>query len=301
MASSCSAPTCSDILVPKVKKQVDAAPKFREKLNEHMTACGHNDEGYINWAEADKARADLKAAGFPADVLGPETASLAAGGAIFEKLWATYADPKSLFPDLTPYATISQYQALRRWEYQACKATALKVAKRYIAAGGASAASAKRRRAIKPTALVGGVKTDNKPLASGLALRHGRDLLGVAGGGRGAYEARPRRRLGRPRARAQRARGRRRVATRKPSTRWSSSATTATRSSSSIPTSPARTASAAASTSSTSTAPPTVSARRRPRPTSPSTTAGGDYKTGKVHGWQARGVHRYQVTSIETV
>jgi len=29
--------------------------------------------------------------------------------------------------------------------------------------------------------------------------------------------------------------------------------------------------------------------------------AGGDYSTGKVHGWQARGVHRYQVTSIETV
>jgi hypothetical protein len=288
-----------DILVPKVKKQVDAAPRFREKLNEHMTACGHNDEGYINWAEADKARADLKAAGFPADVLGPEAASLAAGGAIFEKLWAGYADPKSSFPDLTPYATISQYQALRRWEYQACKATALKVAKRYVAAGGVGG-KRKAETAIKPTALVGGVKTDTKLLASGLALGtvatysaalgedvarmkralddgwvvHARVLSGLEGGGASRAEAEHSLvvfgydgdafEFFDPDVSGSNVKrsGFDKLYFDRSANRLSTAQTEADFA---------------------------VYA------------AGGDYSTGKVHGWQARGVHRYQVTSIETV
>jgi hypothetical protein len=55
---------------------------------------------------------------------------------------------------------MSQYQALRRWEMQACKATATRIAKRYIAAGGVGGERS-AATAIKPTQLVASVKRDS--------------------------------------------------------------------------------------------------------------------------------------------
>jgi hypothetical protein len=288
-----------DALVPKVKKQLEVTPQYRDKLNEHMVACGNNDEGYINWAAADKARADLKAAGFPAALLGPDSASLEAGGAIFEKLWAAYADPQAPFPDLSPYATISQYQALRRWEYQACKATALKVAKRYVAAGGAGGKRS-ATTAIKATALVGGVKTDLKPLASGLVrgtvasyssslsedvgrmkralddgwVIHARVLSGVEGGGASRAEAEHSLVVFGYDGDA--------FEFFDPDVAGSNLARSGfdklyfDRGANRLSTARTETDFAVHG-------------------------EGGDYATGKVHGWQTSGVHRYQVTSIETV
>ena len=55
---------------------------------------------------------------------------------MFETLWKTYSDPKKGFPDLTPYVNLAHFQALARYELIACRRTATLIAGRYVAGGG---------------------------------------------------------------------------------------------------------------------------------------------------------------------
>lgn len=153
------------LVIPPAGGAADQRPELTPIFDEWLKAM---DEG--NWKTADAARKALRELapdGPLAAYHGPEDARLEAGGAIFEKLWKAYEKPDAPFPDLKPYATMGHYQALRRWEMQACKVTATRIARRYIAAGGVGG----RRRAetaIKPTALVAGVKRDKTPLGGDL-------------------------------------------------------------------------------------------------------------------------------------
>jgi hypothetical protein len=165
------------IVLPKAEEAAAKQPELAPLLKEWVKAVNR-----LNWKTADNARKalrELAPSGSMAALHGPEDARLEAGGLIFDKLWKAYADPQASFPDLTPYATLSQYQALRRWEMQACKVTAGHIAKRYIAAGGVGG---KRdpSTAIKPTALVASVKEDMTPLAGdlfrGTVATYGKDL-----------------------------------------------------------------------------------------------------------------------------
>ena len=131
---------------------------------------------------------------------------------MFETLWKAYSDPKAGFPDLTPYVDLAHLQALARYELIACKRTATLIAGRYVARG-----SGKRSAgtAIKPTQLIGGVKTDEAVLAGDLSrgtvatysaelgkevermkraiddgwVIHARVLSGIVGGGKSRAEA----------------------------------------------------------------------------------------------------------------
>ena len=146
-----------DLVVPKAVEEVKRL-KIVPIFNEWITGLNTGD-----WKQADAARAALRDAdpGGPLAALhGPDDARLEVGGAIFEKLWKAFEKPGVPFPDLKPYATLGQYQALRRFELQACKLTATRIAKRYIAAGGAGG-ERRGETAIKPTALVASVKRDH--------------------------------------------------------------------------------------------------------------------------------------------
>ena len=152
----------ADLVFPKAWAAVEELPALAEAWQEFIDATGA-----AQWARADAARAELKDTKFPAALLGPDDARLEVGGRIFETLWKAYSSPTASFPDLTPYVTLAHYQALKRWELQACKRTAGEIAKRYVAAGGGGG---KRTAgtAIRLTPLVGGVKTDATPLGGGL-------------------------------------------------------------------------------------------------------------------------------------
>src|SRR5829696_1057853 len=201
-----------DVLFPKAVAEVNKRPELFPIWNEYMNGINH-----LNWKTADNARKALRELapdGPMAALHGPEDARLEAGGAIFEKLWKAYENPTASFPDLAPYATLGHYQALRRWEMQACKVTATRIAKRYIAAGGVGG-KRDAGTAIKPTALVASVKWDDTPLGGdryrgGVAsysrklvdevarmrralddgwVIHARVLSGLEGGGRSGAEA----------------------------------------------------------------------------------------------------------------
>jgi hypothetical protein len=152
----------ADLLFPKVNAAIAETPALAGAWDDFVAAIGVG-----KWKEADAARAELKDTKFPAALLGPDDARLEVGGKIFETLWKAYASPTAAFPDLTPYVTVGHYQALRRWELQACKRTAHEIAKRYIAAGGAGGKRAPGT-AIRLTPLVAGVKTDKTPLGGDL-------------------------------------------------------------------------------------------------------------------------------------
>lgn len=152
------------LVLPQVTGAVDQQPELKPIFEEWLAAMGDG-----AWASADAARKalrELAPAGPLAPYHGPEDARLEVGGAIFEQLWKAYEKPESPFPDLKPYATMSQYQALRRWEMQACKVTATRIAKRYIAAGGVGGKRSPGT-AIKPTALVANVKRDRTHVGGG--------------------------------------------------------------------------------------------------------------------------------------
>jgi hypothetical protein len=145
------------VVLPKAIAIIEKRPELVPIWNEWMGAMDS-----VNWKTADAARKALRELapdGPLAALHGPDDARLEAGGAIFEKLWKAYEKPDAPFPDLSAYATLSHYQALRRWEMQACKVTAARIAKRYIAAGGVGGRRS-ADTAIKPTALVAGVKHD---------------------------------------------------------------------------------------------------------------------------------------------
>jgi hypothetical protein len=153
------------VVLPKAIAVVEKRPELVPIWNEWMGAMDS-----VNWKTADAARKALRELapdGPLAALHGPDDARLEAGGAIFEKLWKAYERPDAPFPDLSAYTTLSHYQALRRWEMQACKVTATRIAKRYIAAGGVGG---KRDpgTAIKSTALVASVKYDATPLGGEL-------------------------------------------------------------------------------------------------------------------------------------
>ena len=199
-------------LDPKVAAAVDQQPALAPLWQEYVEGVGK-----LNWKRADAARKALREAapdGPMAALHGPEDARLEAGGAIFEKLWKAYESPNASFPDVAPYATLSHYQALRRWEMQACKVTATRIAKRYIAAGGVGG-NRDAGTAIKSTALVASVKWDDTPLGGDLYrggvatystklvdevakmrralddgwVIHARVLSGLEGGGKSGAEA----------------------------------------------------------------------------------------------------------------
>jgi hypothetical protein len=200
------------LVIPKAEAVVDQRAELGPVWKYWLASMAKGD-----WQGADAARQALRELapdGPLAALHGPDDARLEAGGAIFEKLWKAYDKPGSGVPDLTPYATLSQYQALRRWELQACKATATRIAKRYIAAGGVGGART-ATTAIKPTALVAGVKRDRTPtggdtyrgdvatystkladevekmrraLDDGWVV-HARVLSGITGGGKSGAEA----------------------------------------------------------------------------------------------------------------
>ncbi len=153
------------LVIPKAEAEVNRRPELVPIWKEWLDSMN---EGA--WESADSARKKLRElapTGPLAALHGPDEGRMVAGGPIFERLWKQFEKPDSPFPDLTPYATISQYQVLRRFEMQDSNVTATKIAKRYIAAGGVGG---KRRAetAIKSTPLVAGVKRDKTPLGGDL-------------------------------------------------------------------------------------------------------------------------------------
>ena len=149
-----------DLLWPKIWAVIGNDPGLKEIWDSYWAALSPKD-GLPDYAKADAIRAELKETKFPKELLGPDDARLEVGAKLFESLWKDYSKPGASFPDLAPYVTIGHYQALRRWEMIACKRTATLIAKRYVAgAGGARSAAT----AIKPTQLIGGVKLDKNPL-----------------------------------------------------------------------------------------------------------------------------------------
>ena len=153
------------LVLPQAGGAAAQRPELKPIFDEWLTAMGAG-----RWSTADAARKALRELapdGPLAALHGPEDARLEVGGAIFEKLWKAYEKPDAPFPDLTPYATMSHYQALRRWEMQACKVTATRIAKRYIAAGGVGGGRS-AQTAIKPTALVASVKYDETQVGADL-------------------------------------------------------------------------------------------------------------------------------------
>ena len=147
-----------DLLWPKLDAALANEPAldaiFREWEAGVFPAKGPRD-----YAKADAARAELKDTKFPAELLGPDDAKLEVGAKVFETLWNTYKDPKKGFPDLTPYLNLAHLQALARYELVACKRTATLIAGRFVAGGG-SGGTRSAATAIKTTPLIGGIKTD---------------------------------------------------------------------------------------------------------------------------------------------
>ena len=198
-----------ELLWPKVWNVIYDDTGLKEIWDSYMAALGDAD-----YAKADAIRTELKDTKFPAELLGPDDARLEVGAQLFEKLWKEYAKPNASFPDLAPYVTIGHYQALQRWEMIACKRTATLIAKRYVAEGGAGGARS-AGTAIKPMPLVGGVKTEDKHLGGDLYrgtvatysaelgkevermkralddgwVIHARVLSGIVGGGKGYAQA----------------------------------------------------------------------------------------------------------------
>ena len=127
------------------------------------------EKGRPDYAKADAARAELKNTKFPAELLGPDDARLEVGARVFETLWKAYSDPKKGFPDLTPYVNLAHFQALARYELIACKRTATLIAGRYVAGGGGGGTRS-AGTAIKPTQLIGSVKTDMAVSGNDLSL-----------------------------------------------------------------------------------------------------------------------------------
>jgi hypothetical protein len=205
--------TVMDLLYPKVTAAVASEPALAEIFKEYHEAL-FPAKSRPDWAKADARRAELKDTKFPAELLGPEDARLEVGAQIFEKLWKQYSNPKAGFPDLTPYVNLAHFQALRRWELIACKRTATLIAGRYVAGGGGGGTRS-ATTAIKPTQLVGSVKTDSSVQAGDLSqgtvatystslakevermkralddgwVVHARVLSGVEGGGKSKAEA----------------------------------------------------------------------------------------------------------------
>ena len=203
----------ADLLLPKVDAAIENEPGLKD-IYAKFTAGLYPKEGNPDWAKSDAARAELKNTKFPAALLGPDDARLEVGAQIFETLWKTYSDPKKGFPDVTPYVNLAGYQALMHWELLACKRSATLIAKRYIAGGGGGGTRS-AGTAIRPTQLVGGVKTNMKPLGGDLYIGtvatystelgkevermkraiddgwvvHARVLSGITGGGKSRSQA----------------------------------------------------------------------------------------------------------------
>jgi hypothetical protein len=201
----------AELLYPKADAALANQPALREIFTE-WEAGVFPAQGRPDYAKADAARAELKNTKFPAELLGPDDARLEVGARVFETLWKAYSDPKTGFPDLTPYVNLAHFQALARYELIACKRTATLIAGRYVA-GGTGARSA--GTAIKPTPLIGGVKTDESVAAGDLSrgtvatystelgkevermkraiddgwVIHARVLSGIVGGGKSRAEA----------------------------------------------------------------------------------------------------------------
>jgi hypothetical protein len=150
------------LLLEKVNEALAKDPALQPVLQEWLDAIGNFD-----WATADERRRELTNTKFPAALIGPDDSRLEVGGTIFHTLWKAYSKPDATLPDLNAYMTLSQYQALRRYEFQACKETARYVAKRYVGSGGAGGKRGPDT-AIPLTQLVGGVKDDEKDLGGGL-------------------------------------------------------------------------------------------------------------------------------------
>jgi hypothetical protein len=202
-----------ELLSPKIDAAVASEPALNDVINEWYAAL-FPAKTRPDWAKADALRAELKGTKFPGELLGPDDARLEVGANIFEGLWKTYSNPKAGFPDLTPHVNLAHFQALRRWELIACKRTATLIAGRYVAGGG-SGGSRSAATAIKLTQLVGGVKTDSVVRAGDLSrgtvatyssslgkevermkraiddgwVVHARVLSGAEGGGKSKAEA----------------------------------------------------------------------------------------------------------------
>jgi hypothetical protein len=158
----------ADLLYPKVNAAIANEPALAEIFAEWQAGMWP-DKGRPDYAKADAARAELKDTKFPAELLGPDDARLEVGARVFETLWKQYSDPKKGFPDLTPYVNLAHFQALARYELIACKRTAALIAGRYVAGGG-NGGSRSAATAIKPTQLIGSVKTDMAVFGDDLAL-----------------------------------------------------------------------------------------------------------------------------------
>ena len=203
----------AELLYPKLNASVANEPALAAIVDE-WEAGVFPAEGRRDYAKADAARAELKDTKFPAELLGPDDAKLEVGARVFETLWNTYKDPKKGFPDLTPYVNLAHLQALARYELIACKRTATLIASRFVAGGG-SGGTRSAATAIKPTPLIGGVKTDESIVRDDLSrgtvatysaelgkevqkmkdaiddgwVIHARVISGVTGGGASKREA----------------------------------------------------------------------------------------------------------------
>jgi hypothetical protein len=158
----------AELLYPKVDAALTNEPALREIFAEWEAAV-FPEKTRPDYAKADAARAELKDTKFPADLLGPDDARLEVGARVFETLWKAYSDPKKGFPDLTPYVNLAHFQALARYELIACKRTATLIAGRYVAGGGGGGTRS-AGTAIKPTQLIGSVKTDMAVFGGDLSL-----------------------------------------------------------------------------------------------------------------------------------
>jgi len=158
----------AELLYPKVDAALTNEPALREIFAEWEAAV-FPEKTRPDYAKADAARAELKDTKFPADLLGPDDARLEVGARVFETLWKAYSDPKKGFPDLTPYVNLAHLQALARYELIACKRTATLIAGRYVAGGGGGGTRS-AGTAIKPTQLIGSVKTDMAVFGGDLSL-----------------------------------------------------------------------------------------------------------------------------------
>jgi hypothetical protein len=202
-----------DQIWPKISAAISADAGVKEIWDSYQAAL-NPPEGRPKWAEADALRKELRDTKFPAELVGPDDARLEVGAQVFEKLWKDFVKPNASFPDLSPYMNLGHYQALMRWELIACRRTATLIAQRYVAAGG-SGGTRSASTAIKPTQLIGSVKTDQKnyggdrfrgtiatysselgkevermkrALDDGWVI-HARVISGVAGGGKSFAEA----------------------------------------------------------------------------------------------------------------
>ena len=158
----------ADLLYPKIDAVIANEPALAEIFAEWQAGMWP-EKGRPDYAKADAARAELKDTKFPAELLGPDDARLEVGARVFETLWKAYSDPKKGFPDLTPYVNLAHFQALARYELIACKRTATLIAGRYVAGGGGGGTRS-AGTAIKPTQLIGSVKTDMAEFGDDLAL-----------------------------------------------------------------------------------------------------------------------------------